>query len=143
MKDKKYHKVRNHCHYTREYRDSVSSIYNLKYSAPKNIPIVFHNGSNCDYHFVIKKLAAEFKKQFTCLRENTEKYITFIVPTEKQVTRIGKNGQEITKNISYILQFISSTRFIVKSLSSPVNNLSEGTNNLKCKFEHDDKKIET
>ena len=143
MKDKKYHKVTNHCHYTWEYRDSVHSIYNLKYSTPKNIPIVFHNGSNCAYHFVIKKLAAEFKKQFTCLRENTEKYITFTVPTEKEVTRIGKNGEEITKNVSYISQFIASTRFIVKSLSTLVNNLSEAINKLKCKFRHDDKKIET
>ena len=24
--------------------------YNLKYSVPKKIPIVFHNGSNYDYH---------------------------------------------------------------------------------------------
>ena len=35
------------------------------------IPIVFHNGSNYDYHF--KELAKEFKKQYICLRETTEK----------------------------------------------------------------------
>ena len=35
----------------------------------------FHNGSNYHYHFVIKELAEEFEKQFTCLGENTEKYI--------------------------------------------------------------------
>ena len=29
--------------------------------------IVFHNGSNYDYHFIMKELAEEFKKQFTCL----------------------------------------------------------------------------
>ena len=29
--DKKYHKVRDHCHYTREYRDAAHSICNLKY----------------------------------------------------------------------------------------------------------------
>ena len=28
--DKKYHKVRNHCHYTSEYRCVVHSICNLK-----------------------------------------------------------------------------------------------------------------
>ena len=38
--------------------------------------------------FIIKELAEEFKKQFTCLRENTEKYTTFTVPIEKEVTRI-------------------------------------------------------
>ena len=36
-----------------------------------------------DYHFIIKKLAEEFKQQFTCLKENNEKYITFTVPIEK------------------------------------------------------------
>ena len=41
---------------------------------PEKILIVFHNGSNYDYHFIIKELAEEFEKQFTCLGEITEKY---------------------------------------------------------------------
>ena len=100
LKDKKYRKIRYHCHYTGEYRGAVHSICNLKYSVPKKIHIVFHNGSNYDYHFIIKEFAEEFKKQFTCLGENTEKCITFTVPIEKEVTRIDKNGEEITKKIS-------------------------------------------
>ena len=83
----------------------------MKYSVPEKIPIVFHHGSNYDYHFVIKDLAQEFKKQFTCLGENTVKYITFKVPIEKEVTRTDKNWEKMTKNISYILQFIDSARF--------------------------------
>ena len=31
---------------------------------------------------------------------------------EKEVTRIAKNGNEIRNNISYILQFIDSERFM-------------------------------
>ena len=50
----------------------MHSICNLKYSIPKKISIVFHNGSNSDYHFIIKESAEEFKKKFTCLGENTE-----------------------------------------------------------------------
>ena len=61
-------------------------------------------------------LAGEIKKQFTCLGENTEKYITITVLIEKEVTRIDKSGEEITKNISYILQFIDSARFMASSL---------------------------
>ena len=83
---------------------------------PKKIPIVFHNGSNYDYHFIIKELVVEFKKQFTCLGENTEKYITFVVPIEKEVTRITKNGEEVTKDISYMLQFVDSARIMVSSV---------------------------
>ena len=69
---------------------------------PKKIPIVFHNGSNYDYHFIMKEFEGKFTKQFTCLWENTKKYITFIVPVEKKVTRIDKNGEEITKQIQRI-----------------------------------------
>ena len=62
----------------------MHSICNLKYSLPKKILIAFHNGSNYDYHFIIKGLAEEFKKQFTCLGEHTEKFITFTVSMEKK-----------------------------------------------------------
>ena len=73
-------KVRDLCHYSKEYRGALHSICNLKYSLPKNIPTAFHNGSNYGYHFIIKELAEEFEKQFTCLGKNTEKYIIFSVP---------------------------------------------------------------
>ena len=113
------------------------------------IPTVFHNGSNYDYHFIIKNnlkfKILNFKiwiqKTITCLGENTEKYITFTVPIEKEVTRIDKNGEEITKNISYILQFIDSGGFMVSSLSNLVNNLSEGIHKIKCKFWHNYKNL--
>ena len=44
LENEKYRKVRDHCHYTGEYRSAAHSICNLKYSVPKKIPIVFHNG---------------------------------------------------------------------------------------------------
>ena len=121
----------------------VHSICNLNYSVPKKIPIVFHNGSNYDYHIVIKELAEKFKKHLTCLRETTWKYITFPVPIEKEVTRIGKNGEEIINNISYVLQFIDSARFMASSLSNLANYLSDGVDRIKCKFENNDEKCET
>ena len=45
VKDKKYRKVRDHCHYTRKCRGDAHSICNLKYSLPKKIPVAFHNRS--------------------------------------------------------------------------------------------------
>ena len=140
MKDNKYHHVRDHYHYTGEYRGAAHSICNMKYSIPKKIPTVFNNGSNYDYHFIIKGLVQEFKKQFTCLGENSEKYITFIAPIEKENTIIDKNGEKITKNIYYILQFIDRARFTAGSLSNLVNNLSKLICKIKCKYRHDDKK---
>ena len=72
----------------------------------RKIPLVCHNGSNYDYHFIIKELAAEFKKQFNCLGENSEKYKTFTVPIEKEVTRTDKNGEEITNYKKYMLHVV-------------------------------------
>ena len=92
----------------------MHSICNLKSSVIKRIPTVFHNESNYDYHFIIKELAEEYKK-FTCLGEHKEKYVTFTNPIEKEITRIDKNGEETTKNLSYILHFIDSARFMASS----------------------------
>ena len=51
---KLYHKVRDHCHYTGKFRGAAHSICNLRYKTPKEIPVVFHNGSTYDNHFIIK-----------------------------------------------------------------------------------------
>ena len=51
--------------------------------------------------------------------------------------------KEITKNISYILQFIGSAKFMAGSLWNLDNNLSEEIDRIKCKFEHDNKKCKT
>ena len=59
--NKKYHKVRDHCSYTGKHRVSGYDICNLRYKIPKEIPIMFHNGSTYDYHFIIKELAGEFE----------------------------------------------------------------------------------
>ena len=89
-----YHKVRDHCHYTGKFRGAAHNICNLRHKVPKKIPIVFHNGSTYDYHFIIKQLAEEFKGQFECLGENTEKYITFSVPIKKEVTNDDNSKKE-------------------------------------------------
>ena len=85
---------------------------------------------------IIKELAEEFEKQLTGLAEDTEKYTIFSVLIEKEVTRIDKNGSKITKNISYILQFVDRARFMASSLSNLVNNFSEKIHKTKCKYGH-------
>ena len=133
MKGKKYRKVIDRCHYTGK-RNLISSV-------PKQILVVFHNGSNYDYYFIITELAKEFQKQFTCLGKNIEKYIAYAALIE--VTMINDRAEETTKNISYILQFIDGVRVMVSSLLNLVNNRSERIHRIKCKYRHDEKNFET
>ena len=51
---------------------------NLSYKSSKEIPVIFHNGSNCEYH-----LAEKLKQKFERLGENTEKYIAFCTTIQK------------------------------------------------------------
>ena len=88
-------------------------------------------------------LTEKFKKQFTWLGENNEKYIAFTIHIENEATIADKNGKEVTKDISCILQFIDTTRFMASSLLNLDNNFIEGTHKIKCKYRHDDKKCET
>ena len=121
--DKKHHKVRDHCHYSGKYRGAAHNICNLRYKIPKEIPLVFHNGSTYDYHFIIKELVKEFDG------ENTEKYITFSVPIKKKI-----ENKDI--EITYKIKFINSYRFMATSLSRSVDNLTEnihGDNCVDCK----------
>ena len=123
--DKKNYKVRDHCHYTSKYRGAAHNICNSRYKVPKEIPIVFHNGSTYDYHFIIKESVKEFNSNFECLGENTEKYITFSVPIKK---KIENKDLEIT----YKIKFIDSYRFMPSLLSKLADNLSEGIHDNKC-----------
>ena len=56
--DKIYHKIRENCHYTGEYRViyAARTICKLKYSMPKEINIIFLNGSNYDDHLIINEI---------------------------------------------------------------------------------------
>ena len=126
MKQKRYMKIRKFAIYVNN--------SNLNYKIPKEIPVVFHNGSTYDYHFIIKQLAREFKDYFNCLGENTEKYITFFVPIKKRLDNDNDshsdsdNDNDKVKTITYRLKFIDSYRFMQGSLSNLINNLSEINN---------------
>ena len=122
--NKTYHKIKDHCYYSGKYKRAAHVVCSKKCKIPKEIPIIFHSGSTYDYHFITKELAKEFKGQFECLGENTEKYITFPVPIEKEV--------DGSKPIIYKLKLIDSFRFMSTSLSNLANSLSDGVHNIKC-----------
>ena len=129
--DKKYYKVRDHYHYTEQNRGAAHSICNLRSQIPKEISVVFHNGSTYGYHFIIRQIAKEFEGNFECLGENTEKYIAISGPIKKE----HDNG----KITIYKLKFIDSYKSMQNSLSNLFNNLFEV--NDKIIVSESDKKI--
>ena len=52
--DKNHQKNKDHCHFTGKYRGAAHNNCNLKFNVPDEIPIVFHDSSNYEYHFIIK-----------------------------------------------------------------------------------------
>ena len=108
--------------------------------------IDFHNGSKQDNNFIIKEfhsgskydskiikeLTEEFKIKFTC----SGKYTKNTKPLQFQ----NNTGEEITRNISYILQFIDTAKLMRSSWSNLLNNRSEL---IKCKFGHNENNCET
>ena len=116
-KHKNFIKVRDHDHYTGNYRGAAHSLCNLRYSTQVDIPVIFHNGSNYDFNLIITGLAKEFRSEMRCIPLNTDKYMSFLIPLKKQIT----DDKFVTCN----LKFIDSNRFMDDSLSNLVNKLSE------------------
>jgi len=49
-------KVRDHCHLSGKFRQTLFSKCNLKLKQPKFVPCFFHNLSNYDAHFIVTEL---------------------------------------------------------------------------------------
>ena len=139
---KNFRKVKEHDHYTGIYRGAPHSICNLRYSTPRDISVVIHNGSKYGFHLIIKELAKEFRKEMHCITEDKEKYKTFSIPI---MYRKVKDYE-----IPYSLRFIDSNNFMMSSLENHVNNLSElyvcncsNKSNQQIKIKHDNSYIKT
>ena len=141
-------KKSDHCHYTGKFRGAAHCICSLIFKVPKENPVVIHNGSTYDYHFIIKELAEEFEGQFECLGEDTEKYITFSVPIKKAAVNSEKEDENDNdskkeednnsekenddnskkkKTITYKIKFIDSYRFTQSKLSDLLQSYLEFT----------------
>ena len=108
--NEKYHRVKDHCHYTGKLRGVAHNICNLKFKTPKEILVVFHNGSAYDYHFILNQLVKEFNGQLECLGENREKYISFSAPIKKELDN--------NKVITYKLKFLIGLDFVNLTIKS-------------------------
>jgi len=69
-------KVRDHCHFSGQFRGAAHNKCNLLFRKPKHAPVIFHNLSGYDSHLFIKNLG-KTPGQIDCIPNNEEKYISF------------------------------------------------------------------
>ena len=101
---------------------------------PNEIPVVVHNDSKYDYHFIIKELAHEFEGSFKCIGENSEINKIFSDIINKKVIKTDKDGNEMVETISCKIKFIDSMRFVATLLSKLVDSLTEGIQKFNAKI---------
>ena len=124
---------------------------NIKFISNLNsIPRAKINNKSKKVHYEILKCFTSYEKKLSNYQKLSKGYQKLLKVihnlfnfNRKEVTRIDKNGEEITKNIFYRLQFTDSARFMARSLSNRVNNLAEGIHKIKRKYGQDDKKRRT
>ena len=116
----KQDKVRDHCHFTGQYRGAAHNKCNLMCKKPKVLPVIFHNLQGYDAHLFIKQLA-KLEGKLDCIPSTEEKYISF-----SKTIKVGeyKDYSESVFDINFEIRFLDSFKFLQTSLANLVSNLS-------------------
>lgn len=101
------HKVRDHDHLTGCFRGAACNACNINYKLPKFIPVVLHNLSRYDAHFIIPELGRD-DNSIDVIATTNESFISFS-------KKVGKMK----------LRFIDSFKFLSTSISKLTKSLSE------------------
>ncbi|KYQ58873.1 hypothetical protein ALC60_02117, partial [Trachymyrmex zeteki] len=123
-------RVSDHCHLTGRYRGPAHSNCNLNYKNSYFIPIVFHNLSGYDSHFIIKEIATAYEGSIELLPITKEKYISFTKNVQDTAERSDSRN-----NIK--LRFIDSYKFLSTSLDKLASFLNKNELRiLQCEFQN-------
>ena len=94
-KDTNHCKVTGHFCCTGKYRGAAHSIAhsicNLRFNVPNEIPVIFHNSSNYDYRFIIKRISKQIlTKNLNVLGKILNSTKLFFVLIEKEIKKMIK-----------------------------------------------------
>ncbi|XP_073231598.1 uncharacterized protein [Porites lutea] len=125
-------KVRDHCHFTGQYRGAAHNSCNLNCRKPLVLPVIFHNLQGYDAHLFIKQLAS-LPGDLNCIPSTEEKYISFSKKIKVDEYRSKKTGQMMS--LYFEIRFIDSFKFLQTSLANLVSNLQpDDFHNTKREF---------
>ena len=119
-KELKEDKVRDHCHFTGQYRGAAHNSCNLQCRKPLILPVIFHNLQGYDAHLFIKQLAC-LPGDLTCIPSKEEKYISFSKSIKVDEYMSYKTDQMVP--INFEIRFLDSFKFLQTSLANLVGNL--------------------
>ena len=113
-------KVRDHCHFTGQYRGAAHNSCNLNCRKPLVLPVIFHNLQGYDAHLFIKQLAC-LPGELDCIPSTEESYISFSKKIKVGEYKSRKTGEVVSLNFE--IRFIDSLKFLQSSLANLVKNL--------------------
>ena len=93
----------DHDHLTGEFRSVLHNECNLKFRVPNKIPIIFHNLTGYDEHFIIKGLKDNVMKNISIIPQSSEKYKAFLIDNMKFLDScqfLSESLEQLTKNLS-------------------------------------------
>ena len=102
-------KVRDHCHFTGQYRGAAHNSCNLQCRKPMILPIIFHNLQGYDAHLFIKQLAC-LPGELNCIPSTEEKYISFSKKIKVDEYKSRRTGESIS--LYFEIRFIDSFKFL-------------------------------
>ena len=115
-------KVRDHCHFTGQYRGAAHKSCNLQCRKPLILPVVFHNLQGYDAHLFIKQLSG-LKGELNCIPSTEEKYISFSKKIKVDEYKSKRTGEMVSLNFE--IRFIDSFKFLQTSLANFVENIDD------------------
>ena len=113
-------KVRDHCHFTGQYRGAAHNSCNFQCRKPMILPVIFHNLKGYDAHLFIKQLSA-IPGELNCIPSTEEKYISFSKKIKVDEYKSRRSGESLS--LYFEIRFIDSFKFLQTSLANLVGNL--------------------